>query len=497
MKQFLRLAAWFAAGLLPQTAAYSQLPTPALSTPARYATNVAATSVTFGWSAVAGADVYRFRLGTDTLITNPLVWDTTCATNSRTVQNLQPGTKYYWRVRAKNTGTQVVSSWSATWSFVTAGGGSGGGSGGGAATVGVVKLLQPTGGKLLTTNFAGLSWQAVTGALKYHVQVALSPAFTAVVREDSTLSAATLTAQNLTPGRMYYWRVRAKGSGVWGGWSATWNFLPVRMADFSQANPIVYVTQVPATGFTAIGEPFANHKTDPFYAPRGGDLWIRYPDGTEKNLTRTAGYGETGADQNTSRAIAVRDPASGWDGTTILFSMVVGAPSGFSDNGKYVWQLYEASNLGQFQTPVITKVANQPASFNNISPIYGTDGRIIFTSDRPRSGQQHHYPQLDEYELTPVNSGLWSVDPVSGDLILLDHAPSGDYTPSLDSYGRVIFTRWDHLQRDQEADIDNGTGAGTGGIYGTFNYADESANAQQYFANRTELFPEPRASLPG
>jgi hypothetical protein len=31
-------------------------------------------------------------------------------------------------------------------------------------------------------------------------------------------------------------------------------------------------------------------------------------------------------------------------------------------------------------------VPNQPASYNNVSPFYGTDDRILFTSDRPHNG---------------------------------------------------------------------------------------------------------------
>ena len=38
----------------------------------------------------------------------------------------------------------------------------------------------------------------------------------------------------------------------------------------------------------------------------------------------------------------------------------------------------------------------------------------------------------------------------SGQLSILDHCPSGNFNPIIDSYGRVIFTRWDHLQRDQQ-----------------------------------------------
>ena len=71
-------------------------------------------------------------------------------------------------------------------------------------------------------------------------------------------------------------------------------------------------------------------------------------------------------------------------------------------------------------------------------------------------------------------TGLWSLDPATGDLFLIQHSPSGSFIPSIDSFGRVIFTRWDHLQRDQQADTDvmyrrHG--------YGTFNYADETPSA--------------------
>ena len=137
---------------------------------------------------------------------------------------------------------------------------------------------------------------------------------------------------------------------------------------------------------------------------------------------------------------------------------------------------------------------NQPANFNNVSPIYGIDDRILFTSDRPRSGEQHLYPQLDEYEEAPTVTGLWSLDPATGALFLLNHAPSGDFSPLLDSFGRVVFTQWDHLQRDQQADTDAlAVLAGGQETYGAFDYADESAGAAM-LATRTEVFPEPRTS---
>ena len=170
-----------------------------------------------------------------------------------------------------------------------------------------------------------------------------------------------------------------------------------------------------------------------------------------------------------------------------------GAPASAGATDTSVWQLYEITGLGEADTPVITLVPNQPGAFNNIAPCYGTDGRIIFTSDRPRNGQPQLYPQLDEYEMAPTVTGLWSLDPLTGDLFNLNHTPSGAFTPSVDSFGRVIFTRWDHLQRDQEADIDaENIAAGLPPTYGTFNYSDETAAAQVLAGDRTEVFPEPR-----
>uniref|UniRef100_UPI0035AE6A53 hypothetical protein n=1 Tax=Chitinimonas sp. TaxID=1934313 RepID=UPI0035AE6A53 len=262
---------------------------------------------------------------------------------------------------------------------------------------------------------------------------------------------------------------------------------PASWATVTTPYPIIFVTQVPVPAdFTTIGSVFGNHRADLESVARGGDLWIRYQDGTLKNLTQAVGVSSSGL--LGANAIAVRDPAVHWDANKVVFSAVVGAPAKQSQLETYYWQLYEISGLGPNDTPVLSKVAKQPANFNNISPIYGTDDRIIFTSDRPRSGERHLYPQLDEYEEAPVVSGLWSLDPKSGDLFMLNHSPSGAFTPTIDSFGRVIFTRWDHLQRDQQADADNSEG----GSYGTFNYSDETAAARA-LNDRSEVFPEPRA----
>lgn len=252
--------------------------------------------------------------------------------------------------------------------------------------------------------------------------------------------------------------------------------------------PIVFVTQVPVTGFATVLSAFSNHEAGITRAPRGGDLWIRYPNGELRNLTAEAGFGAPEVFQG-ANAIAVRDPEVSWDGTKVLFSMVVGAPKKQYDYSSQRWQLYEATGLSPTQAVVITKVAGQPSAYHNIEPAYLSDGSIVFVSDRPPFGLEHTYPQRDEYESTPVVTGLWRLDPQTGELQLLEHSPSGVFSPIVDQAGRIVFTKWDHLVRDQQADQDNFGN----GDYGAFNWTDESETATP-LVSTLETFPEGRES---
>lgn len=248
----------------------------------------------------------------------------------------------------------------------------------------------------------------------------------------------------------------------------------------TQTNPIVFVTQVPIPeDFATVNAVFGNHRASVAESGRGGDLWIRYPNGTLKNLTQAAGFGKVGL--QTGSGIAVRDPAVSWDGAKIIFSMALGAPEQYALD-RYVFQLYEATGLGPSDTPVITKVPNQPEGYNNVMPTYGTDDTVIFVSDKPHPAASHTYPQRDEYESTATNTGLWKLNRESGALEQLDHSPSGDFDPIIDSFGRIIFTRWDHLQRDQQ---------NAGASYGAFNFTSEASNIVT--TSTAEQFPEPRS----
>ncbi len=317
--------------------------------------------------------------------------------------------------------------------------------------------------RTLRTSFLAMGLVALLGACTD----------TATIAEDT--SAATAAAPSLASPEAGTARVAASAVAA------------NAVATSALTTPIMFVTQVPTAGsdrFASRLSSFANHMTSLGAVPRGGDLMIRYPDGSLRNLTKEAGFGMEG--QQGANAIAVREPTVHWDGKKAIFSMLVGAPSRqYESVAGTRWQLYEVTNLAQGQKAVITKVAGQPTGYNNVSPLYASDDRVLFTSDRPRGGESHLYPQLDEYESTPTVVGIYSLNPANGDLRLLNHTPSGAFSPTIDSYGRIIFTRWDHLQRDQQADA---------GSYGDFNYASEAAGAANV-GRQAEIFPESRQGM--
>ncbi len=264
-------------------------------------------------------------------------------------------------------------------------------------------------------------------------------------------------------------------------------------------NPIVFVTQPPiprelnssvSNTFLSVVTIFGNHLADTAHAARGADLWLLMTNHGLVNLTRKAGFGTNGIQHGVG--IGVRDPAIHWDGTKVLFSMVVGSPSNAADTTPFFWQLYEITNLAQViadtnTKPAIVAVANQPTNCNNVTPTYATDGRIIFMSDRPYKNQTHLYPQLDEYKGRPTVAGTYSLDPVTGDLKMLSHLASGAFNPFIDSFGRLIVTRWDHLSQDPNAASDRLHRQTNGSI----NFLSESIDALTS-TNILENFPEPR-----
>ena len=207
---------------------------PVNTNPANSATGVAV-NPTLTWSAVTGAVTYRVQVLTAAdFSTGIVVDDSTLTTASKPLSSLANSTVYYWRVNAKNTGG--TSAWSTASSFTTI-----------VAPPGVPVLSAPTNNATGVAVSPTLTWNAVTGATSYEVQVSTVSNFASTVFDQSGITA---TSQAVTPAlsnnTQYYWRVNATNAGGTSVWATANTFTTIVAA------PSAPVLSAPANGATGV-----------------------------------------------------------------------------------------------------------------------------------------------------------------------------------------------------------------------------------------------------
>ncbi|NWG17542.1 MAG: hypothetical protein HXY41_13015 [Chloroflexi bacterium] len=180
--------------------------TPTLTAPANAAI-LTDTRPTFRWSSVNGAARYEVQL--DSVNPPALTVQDAAATSYQPPAPLLYRT-YYWRVRALDD-SGLASAWSEVWPVTI------GADANAAPMVTVYNTATPT-----------LTWNPVSWATGYEIQVDNHTNFSAPLFQDDSLGAGTLAvvvSAALADG-MYYWRVRARrADGKWGAWSASGSFV--------------------------------------------------------------------------------------------------------------------------------------------------------------------------------------------------------------------------------------------------------------------------------
>ncbi|WP_462249325.1 fibronectin type III domain-containing protein [Ekhidna sp.] len=114
------------------------------------------------------------------------------------VLNLTPGKNYYYRVRAKDSGGTV----SGNSNTITAN-----------TLINAPTALQEN--TRTNTSFKA-RWNGVSGAVSYRLDVATNNSFTSMVSgyNNKSVSNTSRTVSGLTPGKRYYYRVRAVGADI-------------------------------------------------------------------------------------------------------------------------------------------------------------------------------------------------------------------------------------------------------------------------------------------
>jgi len=195
---------------------------PVLLAPASAAVNQSL-SPTLSWNASSGATSYNLQVSTTSNFTAAVQNFNGLTAVSNALSGLANNTVYYWRVSATNaSGTSL---WSATFFFTTI-----------AAvvpppvtTVSVPTLVSPADRASNVSRTPTLTWNASTGATTYKVQVSTNSSFTALVVDQSGVSATSLPITSaLASRRTLYWRVQAVNGTTTSAWSTSRRFTTAR-----------------------------------------------------------------------------------------------------------------------------------------------------------------------------------------------------------------------------------------------------------------------------
>lgn len=190
------------------------LDAPTLSSPSNGAVDVEL-PVTLDWNNVPGATSYDVQLSDDDGFSNLIVDENGITSSNYTVSELDNGTTYYWRARAKN--ASETSNWSASWSFTTVG-----------MVPEKVILESPADGTTIEVQegetSVQLQWFSTSNeTLAYELEIATDNAFSQIVYSSELLD-TFYVFNDAEIQQIYYWRVRAGNEYGWGEFSDVWSF---------------------------------------------------------------------------------------------------------------------------------------------------------------------------------------------------------------------------------------------------------------------------------
>ena len=164
------------------------------------------------WHDLHTAAAYEVQMASDsTFAVGLLLQDAAVADTFRLADGLTGGRDYYWRARALN--PAGIGPWSATARFTS-------------AVPALASLVYPVNNSLNVPVQVTFSWNRVSGATGYRIQVARSVNFDAgaILFDQAELADTLAAAPMLETGKIYFWRIKARNEWGEGDWSAVSRF---------------------------------------------------------------------------------------------------------------------------------------------------------------------------------------------------------------------------------------------------------------------------------
>lgn len=149
---------------------------------------------------------------------------------------------------------------------------------------------------------------------------------------------------------------------------------------------------------------------------------VNVPSGTNKGKTMTSG--------------TFLSPDLSYDGNTIVFA--------WSSGGKDKWTQQNRFSLFKINVDGsgITRLTD--GNFDDIHPCWLPSGRIAFISTRRGGYGRCHERAVPTYTIYSMKSD-------GSDIICLSYHETNEWHPSVVNDGRLVFSRWDYIDRDLSA----------------------------------------------
>lgn len=174
---------------------------------------VGSVDIAFTWNNQPNSNAYRLEVSEFSNFSSLAYSKSSIPGTTWIVPSLTQNKTYFWRVRTSN--PAGTGSYSEIWKFSTS-----------SSTVILNQptLTSPSNAALHQATTVNFSWNAVTNATGYDLQISESNTFSNIAFSLSNVNTNSGSISNLAESKTYFWRVRAKAGTANSAWSSVWNF---------------------------------------------------------------------------------------------------------------------------------------------------------------------------------------------------------------------------------------------------------------------------------